>query len=235
MAGRSLRLAGRFCTDSRDTCAWRGDSAPDVVHWRRFQRTSVQHRLATRMDAACVVHDRGAKRTQRSARCALDCNLSAPAPSSLGASPPNPPPPAPALVGCGRRRRRRALRGDGGACVVWAEARCAGSDPFRVRFAAATPRCAGLVPFRVKSAAASVRVSFAFQPTCVADLAGVPRPNSGQARTPAMQAVVQEARAPANRARRASLARSFRRSGAIAPMPPSWMPTDAKFANPHSA
>ena len=49
---RSLRLAGRFCTDSRDACAWRGDSAPDAVHWRRFRCVLVQNERATRNHAS---------------------------------------------------------------------------------------------------------------------------------------------------------------------------------------
>ena len=37
---------------------------------------------------------------------------------------------------------------------------------------------------------------------------------------------------PASIAREPSLARSSRRDGAIAPMPPIWMPIDAKLAKP---
>ena len=44
---------------------------------------------------------------------------------------------------------------------------------------------------------------------------------SPEARTPATQAVMQVASAPANIARRPILARSARRSGAIAPSPPT--------------
>ena len=40
---------------------------------------------------------------------------------------------------------------------------------------------------------------------------------------------------PANIARRPSRARSWRRFGASAPMPPIWMPIELKFAKPHSA
>ncbi len=40
---------------------------------------------------------------------------------------------------------------------------------------------------------------------------------------------------PASIARKPSRARSWRRVGASAPMPPIWMPIELKLANPHSA
>ena len=54
-------------------------------------------------------------------------------------------------------------------------------------------------------------------------------------RNPAMLAVMKFASVPANIARSPSRARSWRRLGASAPMPPIWMPIEPKFANPHSA
>ena len=50
-----------------------------------------------------------------------------------------------------------------------------------------------------------------------------------------MQAERKLARVPASRARKPSRARSCRRSGARAPMPPSWMPIELKLANPQRA
>ena len=54
-------------------------------------------------------------------------------------------------------------------------------------------------------------------------------------RNPAMVAVMKFASVPASIARRPRRARSCRRLGASAPMPPIWMPIELKFANPHSA
>src|SRR5262249_44361894 len=51
-------------------------------------------------------------------------------------------------------------------------------------------------------------------------------------RMPAIAAFTNVAGKPTNSARPPSRARSWRRSGAIAPMPPSWMPTEAKLAKP---
>ena len=50
-----------------------------------------------------------------------------------------------------------------------------------------------------------------------------------------MQAVRKFANVPASSARSPSRARSCRRSGASAPMPPIWMPIELKLAKPHSA
>ncbi len=50
-----------------------------------------------------------------------------------------------------------------------------------------------------------------------------------------MVAVTKLASVPASIARRPRRARSWRRLGASAPMPPIWMPIELKFANPHSA
>ena len=52
---------------------------------------------------------------------------------------------------------------------------------------------------------------------------------------PAMQAVMKFAKVPASSARSPSRARSPRRSGARAPMPPIWMPMELKLAKPHRA
>src|SRR5688572_13777094 len=52
---------------------------------------------------------------------------------------------------------------------------------------------------------------------------------------PTMMAVTKLASVPASIARKPSRARSLRRVGASAPMPPICMPIDAKFANPQSA
>ena len=52
-------------------------------------------------------------------------------------------------------------------------------------------------------------------------------------RKPAIVAVMKLASVPANIARRPSRARSWRRPGASAPMPPIWMPMELKFAKPH--
>src|SRR5262249_28805492 len=49
---------------------------------------------------------------------------------------------------------------------------------------------------------------------------------------PATAALIRVVRKPTNRAFIPSLARSCRRPGAIDPIPPSWMPIDAKLANP---
>src|SRR5437870_3240016 len=57
----------------------------------------------------------------------------------------------------------------------------------------------------------------------------------GYKRNPAIVAVMKFASVPANMARRPSRARSCRRFGASAPMPPIWMPSEPKFAKPHSA
>ncbi len=56
-----------------------------------------------------------------------------------------------------------------------------------------------------------------------------------QSRIPAMAALRSVAMKPTKSARSPILARSGRRSGAMAPMPPSWMPTEAKLAKPVSA
>ena len=50
-----------------------------------------------------------------------------------------------------------------------------------------------------------------------------------------MVAVMKLASVPASIARRPSRARSWRRVGASAPMPPIWMPIELKLAKPHSA
>ena len=50
-----------------------------------------------------------------------------------------------------------------------------------------------------------------------------------------MQAERKLASVPASRARKPSRARSCRRSGARAPIPPSWMPIELKLANPQRA
>ena len=50
-----------------------------------------------------------------------------------------------------------------------------------------------------------------------------------------MHAVMLLASMPPSIARKPRRARSARRSGAIAPMPPIWMAIDPKFANPQSA
>src|SRR5947208_4807316 len=52
---------------------------------------------------------------------------------------------------------------------------------------------------------------------------------------PAIVAVMKLARVPANIARRPRRARSWRRFGASAPIPPIWMPIELKLAKPHSA
>src|SRR4029077_13640344 len=54
-------------------------------------------------------------------------------------------------------------------------------------------------------------------------------------RKPAIVAVMKFANVPANIARIPRRARSWRRLGASAPIPPIWMPIDPKFANPHKA
>ena len=54
-------------------------------------------------------------------------------------------------------------------------------------------------------------------------------------RTPAMQAVMKAARVPPSIARTPRRARSLRRSGAIPPIPPNWIPMELKLANPQSA
>src|SRR6266536_2993255 len=54
-------------------------------------------------------------------------------------------------------------------------------------------------------------------------------------KNPAMVAVMKFASVPANIARSPRRARSWRRLGASAPMPPIWMPMELKFANPQSA
>ena len=50
-----------------------------------------------------------------------------------------------------------------------------------------------------------------------------------------MVAVTKFASVPASMARMPSRARSDRRSGASAPMPPIWMPIELKLANPQRA
>ena len=50
-----------------------------------------------------------------------------------------------------------------------------------------------------------------------------------------MVAVMKLASVPANIARIPRRARSWRRLGASAPMPPIWMPIELKLAKPHSA
>src|SRR5262245_2830208 len=56
-----------------------------------------------------------------------------------------------------------------------------------------------------------------------------------QRRNPAIVAVMKLASVPANMARRPRRARSWRRFGARAPMPPIWMPIELRFAKPQSA
>lgn len=56
-----------------------------------------------------------------------------------------------------------------------------------------------------------------------------------QSKTPAMQAVSQEAMAPPIIALRPRAARSCRREGAMAEIPPIWIPIDEKLAKPVSA
>ena len=60
-------------------------------------------------------------------------------------------------------------------------------------------------------------------------------PCGGHSRIPAIVADRKLASVPASMARKPSRARSRFRSGASAPMPPSWMPTELKLANPASA
>ena len=62
-----------------------------------------------------------------------------------------------------------------------------------------------------------------------------PREGRGHRNIPAIVAVIQEAKAPPIMARSAMRERSFLRPSAIAPMPPIWMPIDAKFAKPQRA
>src|SRR5207247_2069043 len=52
---------------------------------------------------------------------------------------------------------------------------------------------------------------------------------------PAIAADMKFASVPASTARRPNRARSERRFGASAPMPPIWMPMELKLANPHKA
>lgn len=52
---------------------------------------------------------------------------------------------------------------------------------------------------------------------------------------PASVAVISVVTDPANKALITSLAKSALRDGAIAPMPPSWIPMELKLANPQSA
>ena len=52
---------------------------------------------------------------------------------------------------------------------------------------------------------------------------------------PAIVPVMNAAREPPIMARRPIRARSARREGAMPPMPPIWIPIEAKFAKPHSA
>ena len=56
-----------------------------------------------------------------------------------------------------------------------------------------------------------------------------------QSSMPAMVAVTKLANVPASIARTPRRARSWRRSGASAPMPPIWMPIELKLAKPQSA
>src|SRR6185503_10897464 len=64
---------------------------------------------------------------------------------------------------------------------------------------------------------------------------GVQRRADTHNRMPASVAERKLARVPAIIARRPSRARSCLRSGASAPMPPIWMPTELRLANPHNA
>ena len=52
---------------------------------------------------------------------------------------------------------------------------------------------------------------------------------------PAIVAVVHDAMAPPIIALKPTLARSLLRPGAIAEIPPIWMPIEEKLAKPHSA
>src|SRR6185437_6735200 len=52
---------------------------------------------------------------------------------------------------------------------------------------------------------------------------------------PAIEALIKLAMVPAIMARTPSLARSWRRSGMSAPMPPIWMPMEPRLANPQRA
>jgi len=52
---------------------------------------------------------------------------------------------------------------------------------------------------------------------------------------PAIEADIRFAMVPASIARRPNRAKSLRRLGAKAPIPPIWMPIELKFANPHRA
>ena len=54
-------------------------------------------------------------------------------------------------------------------------------------------------------------------------------------RIPAIDALIKVARNPPNSARMPKLARSDLRFGAMAPMPPSWIPIDEILAKPVSA
>ena len=68
------------------------------------------------------------------------------------------------------------------------------------------------------------------------DAGGLLQPfDEAHSSAPAMQAVMKFARVPASRARSPSRARSLRRSGTSAPMPPIWMPIELKLAKPHRA
>src|SRR6185503_1454717 len=64
---------------------------------------------------------------------------------------------------------------------------------------------------------------------------GVQRRADTHNRMPARVAERKLASVPAIMARRPSRARSCLRSGASAPMPPIWMPTELRLANPHNA
>ena len=67
------------------------------------------------------------------------------------------------------------------------------------------------------------------------DSARAGREDQVQTRIPAMVPVINAASVPASIALNAIFARSPRLEGAMPPMPPSWMPIEPKFANPHSA
>ena len=64
---------------------------------------------------------------------------------------------------------------------------------------------------------------------------GASRCAPAYSRNPAIVAVSHDAMAPPNIAFKPTLARSPRRSGARALMPPIWMPMEEKLAKPHSA
>ena len=84
-------------------------------------------------------------------------------------------------------------------------------------------------PSRARTASAASSI------IAVASDAGIGGLRRGHSRIPAIVAERKFASVPASIARRPSRARSRFRSGASAPMPPSWMPTELKLAKPARA